>query len=248
MKTVILYCFSGSGNTFKVATKVRDIFEKLDYKCELERIEDVEYVNLKKYEYVGLLFPVAIQSTFPIVWEFIEGLPKTQGQKIFMIDTMEQFSGGIVGPVKKVLQAKGYDCVAALEVKMTSSMQAKKMNIEEGIKKNTKAIKSAGNFVKEMLNGKRHWPRVPLLSDWMRGISKGRKIWTTTSEKIGINHDQCVRCGICIRKCPVKAIQMIDGKVMIDHSICNSCMRCVHHCPKNAFNLNGKEVFRLNFD
>ncbi len=247
MKEAILYYFSGSGNTFKVAKKVKNTLEQHDYKCVLDRIEDVKNIDFNTFEYVGLLFPVALQSTFPIVWDFIEGLPTTQGQKIFMIDTMEQFSGGVVGPVKRVLKSKGYYCVGALEVKMNSSMQTKEVDVEKINMKNSKAIESAERFISEMLKGSQNWHRVPVLSDWMRSISKSRKLWTKTSERIGINHDRCIKCNICIRDCPVEAMHMIEGNVKIDHSICNSCMRCVHHCPKDAFTLSGKKVIRYEY-
>ena len=244
MKEIILYYFTGSGNTLKIAQKVKDVFVKLDYTCELSRMEEVIDIDLEKYEYIGLLFPVAIQSTFPVVWDFINRLPYQQGKKIFMIDTMEQFSGGVVGPVKRVLQKKGYDCVAALEVKMNSSMQTKLNDLNKVAEKNKKALKDAEQFIYDMLKGKVKWNRVPLLSDGMRSISKGRSIWTSTSKKININHDLCVRCNICIKKCPVDAMAMINDKIVINHSLCNSCMRCIHNCPKDAFECGGKKVIR----
>jgi len=248
MKSVILYYFSGSGNTLKVAMHVKETFEKKGYTCAIKKMEDVESVESKQlsaYEYVGLLFPVAIQSTFPLVWDFISGLPTMENQKIFMIDTMEAFSGGVVGPVKKVLEKKGYHCMAALEVKMISSMRIKPVNNSEMNQKNNRALLESEKFIQDMLDGNCHWGRVPVLSDWMRDISLNRKIWTKTSRQLSLNHEKCIKCKICIKNCPTKALSMVDDKIAIDHTLCMSCMRCVHNCPKDAFLWKGQNVVRI---
>jgi len=53
---------------------------------------------------------------------------------------MEAYSGGIVGPVKKVLQSKGYSCIGAKELKMTSSMSIKPTNSPKLLQRHKKAI------------------------------------------------------------------------------------------------------------
>ena len=50
----------------------------------------------------------------------------------------------------------------------------------------------------------------------------------------------CVKCGICAKDCPVKAINNIDYKA--DPKICISCMRCVKECPHNARKVNNTLV------
>jgi ferredoxin len=244
MKSVVLYYFSGSGNTLQIAKHVKETFEQKNYSCELKKMEDIETVELLDYAYVGLFFPVAIQSTFPLVWDFIHRLPKVDHQKIFMIDTMEAFSGGGVGPVKKVLKSKGYNCIGALEVKMISSIRTKSIDPNDLHEKHNKALMESEKFVVRMLEGNSHWGRVPVLSDWMRSISTGSKIWAKSSRQLTLNHAQCVQCKICISVCPVQALSMVDGKVLINHDLCNSCVRCVHHCPKEAFKWKGENVTR----
>ncbi len=245
MKSVILYYFSGSGNTLKVATKVKDTFETKLFSCDIKRMEDVENVELSNYEYVGLLFPVAIQSTFPLVWDFINRLPKTNNQKIFMIDTMEAFSGGVVGPLRKALEDKGYNCIAALEVKMSSSIRIKDIDKSEMHQKNNKALLASEKFISNMLAGNSSWGRVPVFSDWMRKISASREIWTKTSKQLNLDHDKCIKCKICIKGCPVDALSMVDNKILINHDLCDSCVRCVHNCPKDAFLWKGQNVIRI---
>lgn len=48
----------------------------------------------------------------------------------------------------------------------------------------------------------------------------------------------CTKCGVCVSKCPVGAIDRNDpGKV--NRKVCISCMRCVAVCPHNARKVNG---------
>ena len=50
-----------------------------------------------------------------------------------------------------------------------------------------------------------------------------------------LTSDTCVKCGLCVRKCPVQAIDM-DCKTISD--ACLSCFRCIKICPVGAKNMN----------
>lgn len=52
--------------------------------------------------------------------------------------------------------------------------------------------------------------------------------------------DECSKCGMCARNCPVKAINELTYKT--DASKCISCMRCVKECSYNARKVNGVMV------
>lgn len=242
---VRIYYFTGSGNTLMAAEGVKKAFEDHQLHCEILSMDEGGDVNLQGIDYLGLMFPVAIQSTYPMVWDFINRLPKSDKLKVFMIDTMQAFSGGIVGPVKKVLVKKGYDCVGALELKMSSSINSKNTDIEALNRKNRVAVLKAQSFVDDLLKGQTAWRRVPLLSDWMRSISTKRSIWDTTSKRLSINDDECVGCLLCVKGCPVQALHWKHEAIEIDHSTCISCVRCAHTCPKDAFRWNDKKLIRL---
>ncbi|NLV68692.1 MAG: 4Fe-4S binding protein [Spirochaetes bacterium] len=58
-----------------------------------------------------------------------------------------------------------------------------------------------------------------------------------------IDHKKCIRCGICVEKCPVDAIGPDrDG---VDTGKCIACFGCVNNCPVNAVKLRfaGKDVY-----
>lgn len=46
----------------------------------------------------------------------------------------------------------------------------------------------------------------------------------------------CVKCGVCVKNCPVQAIDSV--KFTADSKKCIACMRCVKQCPHNARKVN----------
>ena len=55
-----------------------------------------------------------------------------------------------------------------------------------------------------------------------------------TSYTIEFNINKCIGCGVCVEKCPIEAISLIDGNVHDDKNKCIGCGVCVHHCPEDA--------------
>ena len=46
--------------------------------------------------------------------------------------------------------------------------------------------------------------------------------------------DKCKGCINCMRKCPVQAIRVRNGKASIDYDKCISCGNCIRSCPNRA--------------
>jgi len=247
MKNIKLIYFSGTGNTYLVMRMMQARFEIKGFKVVVEKMSD-QYNSLSSsldYELIGIVFPVAVQSTFPNVWAFMNQMPNGNGQKIFMADTMESYSGGVVGPMKQLLQSKGYKCVGAMEYKMPTSMQMSQKKVDQGIIKSEMVQEKVEAYVDALIAGKTKWRRVPIFSDWMRAISKGKKIWKQMASKLSISADKCIECQLCVSHCPVQALSSVpELKIAIDTTKCISCMRCVNYCPKNAFTLNGKTLYQ----
>jgi|DewCreStandDraft_4_1066084.scaffolds.fasta_scaffold03845_10 ferredoxin len=46
--------------------------------------------------------------------------------------------------------------------------------------------------------------------------------------------DQCTRCGLCQKECPMQAILLEEGIYRIDPDICTECGYCSDICPAEA--------------
>lgn len=58
------------------------------------------------------------------------------------------------------------------------------------------------------------------------------------NKKLIINKDWCKGCGICVEFCPVKTLELVDGKVsLISLEKCTKCGLCELRCPDFAIYL-----------
>ncbi|MDP2837242.1 MAG: EFR1 family ferrodoxin [Methanobacteriaceae archaeon] len=245
-KNIDFYYFSGTGNTFLVVNKMKEVFQGKGYSVELKPIEkhDASAVNTKNT--IGLAFPVAVFSTYNLVWDFIRNLPEVNGTEIFMVDTLAGYSGGIVGPLRTIVEKKGYTPIGAREIIMPGNIFFIAKD-KENDKKVRKGLKHAKKYAKALIKGKAKWGKVAILPDIMNVVSRGG-LWLTGVNlhqkylKFKVKESKCSKCGLCVDLCPVSNIKMEE--YLVTGNECEYCMRCVSFCPKKAipcvFNYKGK--------
>ncbi len=51
----------------------------------------------------------------------------------------------------------------------------------------------------------------------------------------------CLDCGSCRPRCPMDALETVDGKTAVDHARCIGCGACIGACPSEALRLVPKE-------
>ena len=238
---VNFYYFSGTGNTLLVARKISDVLKSCGMTVNLNRMEKAEKIILYENSVLGLAFPVAMQSTYPFVWKFFNDLPDTNGTEVFMVDTLAGKSGGIVGPLKKVLQKKGYTTIGAQEVIMPSNLAPK--NIPEEDEKIRKAgLITAETYAKNLFESKTTWKKGSLLQDMVRQIAKVGFIWKMFGKWLEIDKEKCVKCKLCENLCPVSNIISDEDGFPVKSTSCEVCMRCISFCPQDAITFRGKST------
>jgi uncharacterized protein (DUF362 family) len=65
-----------------------------------------------------------------------------------------------------------------------------------------------------------------------------------TKEKIVVDEDKCVKCGICARKCPAKAI-ILKPYPIINSKKCIRCFCCIEVCPHHALHLKDNTLRKI---
>lgn len=49
-----------------------------------------------------------------------------------------------------------------------------------------------------------------------------------------VNAEKCIGCGLCVKDCFPRDIEMVDGKAKINNVTCMKCGHCIAVCPKAA--------------
>lgn len=57
-----------------------------------------------------------------------------------------------------------------------------------------------------------------------------------------IREEDCIGCGVCVKSCPMNALELEDKKVIFEAERCLGCGVCVHKCKQNATYLKHREV------
>jgi len=76
------------------------------------------------------------------------------------------------------------------------------------------------------------------------GVMKGVKLLPQSSLMVNIcyqsriDHELCSACGVCLDRCPIGAINELDGAMEVNLEKCIGCGVCVSACPEEAISLS----------
>jgi len=232
-----IYCFSGTGNTLVIANTIHAQFEAMGCDSTCRLIENCDSVSVSDGEIIGIGFPIASFSTYPIVLNFLKKLPTAQRNPIFCFVTMGGLHlCGIIDEVRDLLEKKGYRPIGFSSYKMPPNLFVR---IPESMRvrriRNGKA--KAEIFAKKLLDGECTWGKMLIgsklifwICNLMFAIAETK--WHQRLLKIRVDTSLCNQCGICVKKCPNHNIALKE-KAIIQNN-CQYCFRCIAVCPQKA--------------
>ncbi len=235
-----LAVFTGTGNTLLAARYLADALSRRDHEVKILPMEHWDASSLPKEAALGIAVPLACFSTYPTAWRFIEGLPAGEGREVHFLATMGGASGGMEGPIRRVVERKGYRPVGAKIVRMPSNYANRTIPVRENEEKMRAAGDEIEAYAGALAQGQSRWGGGIAASLFAR-MAHGRLPWRLFNRFFPLTVDaaRCVSCGRCRDICPERNIAMREGVAEFGDR-CQSCQRCVAFCPAGAIAVPGK--------
>ena len=237
------YVFSGTGNTLLIAAHIAEKIVTMGHDVALHGINvDVEPDS---DSVIGVAFPVAFFSYYPVVLDFFEKLPVGNQRKIFITGTMGGCGMGLEGWFRKLVAAKGYIPIASELFVMPGNYNNQSLDRTANDHIVAKALIKADVFAAHIADN---------ISEWKRGSTIIPSMWHkfVTSRliisffyrmyPIQVCNDRCVMCMRCASLCPADAFDCSGDYPKIIPSKCQCCQRCAGFCPVSAITVTNKTI------
>jgi ferredoxin len=238
MKQNVVFYFSGTGNSLKVA---RDIADEIS-DCEVASMSRAASLS-GTYERIGFVFPCYSQGIPNIVTRFISALDLSMHKDAyyFVVVTCGASPGNCLAQVKSLLENKGLQVQYGSVVKMFANYVALyKManNPTERAAESSIAVKQVCAEINRRVQNK--IPRSNFVLSLLYNIMSSS--YAVKSKGFRVS-DACNGCKNCANICPVDNITMKGDKPIFD-SKCEQCMACIQWCPKKAIDYKKKTQTR----
>ena len=250
---IILYYFSGTGNTKKITELYEQEFSNQGEVATSVPLPIKIPNDPDAFDMIGIGYPVHAFNAPKLVLDFCKKLPKikkhqskkkvfiykTSGEPVRMID---------ISSLKaiKILKKRGYDVVSEYHYVMPYNMIFRHSD-GAAYKMWSYAQKLVPLDVAEIIKGEtRRMPKKVFLGGLIAWIMRCEHWGAHLIGRFFSAERWCVKCGKCARICPVGNIKITKkGKVKFSGK-CTICMRCAFSCPKNAINAGMLEGWKVN--
>ncbi len=230
MKNLAIFYFSSTGNSLYIAKKAKEKFDgKILY---VPSYKD----NGSEFENIIIVTPIySFGMPLPIL-NLLSNFEK--GKEIIVI----QNYGGMIGgadrlfyeyAIKNGLKVKGIYTLKMPEnftLVMSPPPFYKNMILKSADRRIDKVLNaiSSSNF---KLPKKRKTKEQTYL--------KNMSNWHIIGQRFSVN-EKCIKCKKCVNLCPVKNIELKDGKINFGDK-CIACLGCFHRCPQKAIIYKNKD-------
>lgn len=245
---VVLYVFSGTGNTLKVASLIKK-YMNADVTVYRVSAKSQAAPSPEGFDLVGIGYPIhAFCAPEPIL-KFVKTLPEVAYRRAFIFKSSGEglhVNDASSQKIIKIMTKKGYDVTLERHVVMPYNMiyrhsdeMAKQMWIY------------AKAFVKLICDELEGFKREKVKKSFLKYAPAGLVGWIETKfahfhgPMFKVDKNKCIECGRCLKVCPENNIVIKNGKYKFGHD-CVLCMGCSFGCPVDAIHVGIFKFWKVN--
>lgn len=244
----MILCFSGTGNSRHVATRIAEILgdELLDIN---ERIKNNDFTSVNASKRLVFVVPTYAWRIPRVVTEWISKTGFFGSKDVWFVMTC----GGEIGNAEKynkmLCNEKGFSYMGTAQILMPENYVAlfKTPEKDEARQICENAEPEITFCANRIENGERFKkPRNNLYDRFMSGpvnVTFYPLFVKARAFRVG---DGCVGCGKCEKLCPLSNIS-IENKRPVWGDRCTHCMACISYCPTKAIEYGKGSVGRPRY-
>ena len=237
---ILIFYFSGTGNTRKIAKEYSNAFTSLNCNVELRPLPvngTVKKEELESADLLGFGYPIHAFNAPEILIDLVKSFPRLENNKRAFVfkSSGEPVRMSDVSSLKliKLLDARNISVKNEYQYCMPYNIIFRHSD-EMAFRMWETAKKLIPIDCREIINTEphavRHMFMGGMLAWFLRiehwGAHLNGRFYKTTKD--------CVNCGLCVKTCPVKNITVKENGEIRFGKNCLMCMRCALNCPKDA--------------
>ncbi len=249
IKSLAIYYFSGTGNTFFISDLYKKNFLLKSISVDFLPIESIEVVSSQgKYDMLVIAFPVHAFKAPKMVEDFVKSLPLTTTNKpVLLLASCGGMPGSSFSFLRKILLKKGYHVASIFYYSMpnnVSFMFSKDLIPEEEIKQKIYLAKEKiENDFNKLYKGEEEIIKSNIFVKAFSNIVFYFLKKSLKKNKWVVDMNKCTLCEICSKNCPTQNITVKKQKNEVKFSDkCIMCTKCYNFCPVNAINYKSEKT------
>ena len=228
----MIFYFSATGNSRYAAERLREDGEELV--SVTGAVKNGSWTYRIKDGRAGFVFPTYFCSLPSIVVEFLErlDLKYTGVLYVFYVGTYGTTTGAASARTGELLRKQGLCLDGCFDIRMPDTWTPvfDLSDAEKVAETNRRAdvqITELQEQIRRRTRGKHMGPTLPLIAARI-----GEKLYDRQRRTSSLSvDDTCIGCGLCVRCCPVQAIELREKRPVWIREQCVLCLGCLHRCP-----------------
>jgi flavodoxin/NAD-dependent dihydropyrimidine dehydrogenase PreA subunit len=250
-KKNLIFCFSQTGNTKKMAQAISDAFLKKDWESEIQEIPKTSPDLASEADAVGIGTPVHYWTSPIPVTRWVEKLPAGDGKTAYVFTTYGHvYEGNALHALADALKKKGYKLTGGFRLPTVHNYASlgedpkfgKNTPTKESLTQISEAVKNMVDIIDEekidSINVQKFFYSRTFINFLEKAVPLKAKISGMPGPEF--NSGSCTGCGTCADVCSMDNIRVIDDKAQRGDD-CMKCMRCVVVCENGALDANFKK-------